>query len=101
MVRGTTPTHIFELPVNREYIKKILITYCQKGNIILEKRECDVNFINDTTVSLDLTQRETFMFDDAYNVEIEFKALDYDNKILLSQSFSVPCGRVLNQEVLE
>ena len=41
MIRGTTPTHIFEIPFDSSYLKRILITYFQDKHIVLEKTEED------------------------------------------------------------
>lgn len=39
MYRATTPKHIFTLPIPTSNCKDILITYAQKGKIIIEKHK--------------------------------------------------------------
>lgn len=99
MIRATTPTHHFELPLGREMIKKILVTYAQDDVIILEKDENSVVF-NDNTVEVTLTQEETLKFDANKSVQIQIRVLTPDGKAPASPIYIVPCGKVLNSEVL-
>ena len=39
MIRGTTPTHIFKLPIDTSTIRQLRITYVQYGKTVLEVTE--------------------------------------------------------------
>jgi hypothetical protein len=99
MIRATTPTHKFTLPFNyTQYVKKILITYYQKGNIVLEKNENDVQ-IDGNIVSYKLTQEETKLFSNGF-VRVQVRVLTINDDALASEEQTVPIDNVLNDEVL-
>jgi hypothetical protein len=99
MIRATTPTHKFTLPFNyTQYVQKILITYSQKGNIVLEKNENDVQ-IDGNIVSYKLTQEETKLFSNG-DVRVQVRVLTIDNDALASKEQTVHIDNVLNDEVL-
>lgn len=99
MIRATTPTHRFTLPFNyAQYVKKILITYSQRGEIVLEKHENDVQ-IDGNIVSYKLTQEETKLFSNG-DVRIQVRVLTLNNEALASEKYSVHIDNVLNDEVL-
>ena len=62
MIRGTTPTHQFILPFGVENIKSGRVIYSQDGQVILTKEisECA---LEEQTITIKLTQEETFKFD--------------------------------------
>lgn len=68
---GATPTHYFTFPVSPDDLDKVLITYAQDGQIVLEKTKDDLEFKereeDDGTMSylgyFTFTQEETLMFD--------------------------------------
>ena len=99
MIRATTPTHRFTLPFDyAQYVKKILITYSQSGEIVLEKKENDVQ-IDGNIVSYKLTQEETKLFSNGY-VSVQVRVLTLNNEALASEKYSVHIDNVLNDEVL-
>lgn len=99
MIRATTPTHRFTLPFDyAQYVKKILITYSQRGEIVLEKHENDVQ-IDGNIVSYKLTQEETKLFSNG-DVRIQVRVLTLNNEALASEKYSVHIDNVLNDEVL-
>ena len=61
MFRGTTPILQFNLPFSVSNISKLYITGKQYDVVVLEKDLSDC-IVNDTSVSLKLTQEETLMF---------------------------------------
>ena len=65
MRRATTPTHIFTFPeaVKVDEVGRILISYTQNGQQVLEKTLGDLNMDAETnSFSLKLTQKETDLF---------------------------------------
>ena len=44
MRRATTPVHSFTFPIDPENISKLLLTYAQHGEIVLNKTKEDFSF---------------------------------------------------------
>ena len=101
MKLGTTPTHIFELPCDINALTDVKIVYHQNGEQILRKRlrNCEVN-TETNTLSLTLTQEETFMFQPNLSVEIQLRAITGGGDVLASDIYKVPASRCLDSEVL-
>lgn len=99
MIRGTTPTHIFEIPFDSSYLKRILITYFQDKHIVLEKTEQDC-VLEAKSISTTLTQEDTLKFSHKKPVEIQIRVLTNDDTALATAIQEVDVGRVLNEEVL-
>jgi len=107
MTRGTTPTHIFKFSVAPATMDNILVTYVQRGKIIIEKHKSDLTFesrvISGTTYyfgSYTLTQNETKKFNSDDDVEIQVRALMTDDTALASNIYTINVRDVLNDEVL-
>lgn len=100
MTRGTTPTHTFTFSVDPSDAKDFVITYVQKGKIVLEKKKDDC-MISGSTISVTLTQEETLKFDHTSMVEIQAKVLMTGGTVLASNIFTAYVSRVLNEEVLK
>jgi hypothetical protein len=100
MIRATTPTHTFELPFDYEqFVSKILITYKQGKDIILEKTENDISF-SGNTVSFELTQEETNLFNGEMIVDIQVRVLTKGGEALASETWHKTVNDVLNDKVL-
>ena len=99
MIRGTTPTHTFNVPLSAENIKKVKITYEQDGVDILTKREGDCT-IADGKVTVRLTQEETLKFDHEKLITIQIRVLSKNDDALSSYPFSVNAVECLDDEVL-
>lgn len=99
MIRGTTPTHVFGLPFDVSVIDKLIISYAQEGEevLILRKEDCE---LEGNTISVTLSQENTFLFKDGKRVEIQIRILTTGDQIVTSDIKSVPVDRVLNSEVL-
>lgn len=100
MVRATTPTHTFVLPFSVDNIKTLRLTYSQNGNIVMEKEKGDITIKDDNTLLYVLTQEETLKFNESKSVQIQLRVLTHEGSALASRVISVPCGNVLNPEVL-
>ena len=101
MVRATTPTHTFVLPLSVDDVKTLLLTYSQNDNVVMEKEKDDLTATDDNTIQYVLTQEETLKFDASKSVQIQLRVLTHGGSALASRVFSVPCGNVLNPEVLK
>ena len=84
MIRGTTPTHIFELEISVENIADLEIAYSQNDRVLFYKRKDDC-VLDGNTITLSLTQEETFMFDCSKRVvEIQIRIKTIDGKVPIS-----------------
>ena len=99
MIRGTTPTHTFTFSVDLADVKDFVITYVQKGAIVLEKKKADCT-ISDNKIAVTLTQEDTLKFDHTSMVEMQVKALMNSGTVVASNIFTTNVDRILNEEVL-
>lgn len=99
MIRATTPTHTFNIPIEANKIQEILVTYRQVGRNILEKTNADMEN-NGNAWSVTLTQQETKLFMADTKVEVQVRVLTTGGDALASKIFSVTVDRVLNDEVM-
>ena len=99
MRRGTTPTHSFVLPFNAESVQAVQIIYRQNGEnvLILDKDDCT---LSENTVSVQLSQEDTFAFDESANVEIQIRVLTVEGEALASDIMCIRCDRCLSEDIL-
>lgn len=69
MTRGTTPTIKIKFPFAVASITQIRVYFMQGSETVLVKEETDCSF-EDDTVSVPLTEEETFMFSPKKRCEI-------------------------------
>lgn len=100
IMQGTTPTHSFELPFNTNLIKKLSITYVQNGNIIIKKHIEDCQF-DKNVVMVRLTQTDTLEFTPNSKVDIQFKVMDFNGSVTISDILTVNVDEVLDKEAFE
>ena len=96
---GSTPTHTFTIPYDTSLLDIVEITYSQRGQVVLQKREDDCT-MEDDVISVKLKERDTFLFDSAYPVEIQMRIGDKDGTVIPSDIINVSCARCLSQDVL-
>lgn len=99
MIRGTTPTHRFVLPFNTDMIQTVQIIYAQNDEMVLTKGNDDCT-LDGNTVSIKLTQQETFLFTEDVCVEVQVRVLTHDKDALASHVMRVHCDECLSDEVL-
>lgn len=99
MIRGSTPTHIFTLPFGAETVKTIEITYAQNEKVKLQKANADC-VLEGNTVSIKLTQEDTFKFDEKPLVEIQIRVLTLGGDVIASDIMYTTVKRCLSDEVL-
>jgi len=109
MFVATTPKHTFTFPVSPEEFKRILITYTQNDEVILEKTEQDLNFeelIVDNQIVyvawLQLTQEETKKFDpEIGRFTVQVRALSNYGEAIAGGKHVFSVDSVLNDGVLQ
>ena len=99
MIRATTPTFIFRLPIDCSKITKAEVTLSQSGENKLTKQTEDC-LMNDKKLTVTLSQEETLLFSDKADVQTQLRVLTSDDKVFASQVFSVPVIDSLSEEVL-
>lgn len=104
MVRGTTPTHTFSIPLPSSSLENLWLTYAQDGEIILNKDLNDVTLTDVGTTAckatIKLTQAETMLFHPNTETEIQVSILTSDNA-MRSSIINVDTERILKDEVIE
>lgn len=99
MIRGTTPTHTFELPFQVRNIDKLRLTYSQNGNIVFEKNEKQVTMAG-AVIEYTLTQAESLSLSTKYPVEIQIKVKNISGSVVATKIMHFNATAVLNEEVL-
>lgn len=97
---GTTPKHEFTLPFDISLVKEFKVTYKQNGKIILEKYLEDFE-VNQNTLSVTLTQEETFLFAEGVNIEVQARVLIVGGDAFSSEIRIITAQKCLDREVLE
>ena len=100
MIRGTTPTHTFNIPYNATDIDVVRIIYAQSDKEIFVKttEECS---LTDKSIVVQLTQEDTFKFDNNYPVQIQLRVKMKDTGVVMSTKvMRVTVGKCLENEVL-
>lgn len=100
MIRGTTPTHIFNLPFNVEQIADLRIIYAQSDKEVLVKKLEDCT-LEGQQVSVILKEYETLLFNCGKDVQIQMRILTVNGETLASHIKLVDVAKCLNNEVLQ
>lgn len=100
MIRGTTPTHIYTLPIDTALLSELKIIYAQADNILFEKVAAHCQ-MTENTASVTLTQEETFLFDCKMPVQIQVRALTVAGVALASPITLISVEKCLDNEVLQ
>lgn len=99
MIRGTTPTHIFTIPLATDLISCVRIIYAQNDIVLFEKQTDDCKLGNQT-ISTSLTQEETLLFDCKYLVQIQLRLLLNDGSALASKVNYIELEKCLSDEII-
>ena len=102
--RGTTPQHVFTLPRDLADVQlaALYITYKQGGRIVLEKMlEDDGVNRSGASISVDLTQAETFLFSPDYGaVSVQLRLKTTAGSTLASNVIQIDVGSILKEGVI-
>ena len=99
MIRGTTPTHRFNVPVDMTDAEVIYISYRQDDRVLVEKTGSDIA-VTDRYLEVRLSQRETLLFSDKENIEIQIRAKFSDGTAIASNIIMLPVGEVIKYGVI-
>lgn len=98
MIRGTTPTHVFDIPFDTALVKEARITYAQENQVIVDKKTEDCT-MSGNTISVTLTQEDTLKFDHACMAEVQLKVLA-EGCVMAMPVKTLSIDKILNEEVL-
>lgn len=98
MIRGTTPTHVFETDVDLRNFR-IYITYKQRGSIVIEKTNEDCT-ITSTSVTVKLTQDDTLRFNIDAPVKIQIRAVAVSGDAIASDIIDTTAREILKDGVI-
>ena len=99
MIRGTTPTFIFELPFDCSELTACSVAFAQDGKVLVEKvlTECEKS---GNTLTVTLSEEETLLFDCTKRIaEIQIRG-GCGKKRLASDILVVNVGRILKDGCL-
>lgn len=99
MIRATTPTFNFNLPIDSTKIKEAEVTFSQGGENRLKKYIKSCALI-DKKLSVTLSQEETLLFSDKSDMKVQLRVLTEAGKVYASQKFTEPVIDSLSEEVL-
>lgn len=99
MIKGTTPTHTFNIPFDTDMVDEVKIVYAQDDQVILEKDTTDCA-LDAQTISVTLTQEDTFLFNHKKAVEIQLRILTLGGDALASIPEKIGVSKCLDAEVL-
>lgn len=99
MIRGSTPTHIFEIPFDTSNIADLRVIYSQNGREIVSKRPAECT-LDGQVITVTLTQEDTLKFDCSQMVKIQLKILSTNGRALLSDVMLKDVDECLSDEVL-
>ena len=99
MIRGTTPTLEFTIPIDTSELAEVFVTLSQYGEIVLDKhiRDCQCE---GRVVSLKLSQEETLKLRCSCDTEIQIRVKTLLGDAYASDVFSVKTGRLLKDGVI-
>ena len=97
MQKGTTPIHTFTLDIDTGTLKKARVIYAQSGKRVLVKED---GVLSGNTITVKLTQNDTFLFDHKKKVEIQVRALMHNGDTYNSDIYEETVERCLDTEVI-
>ena len=100
MIRGTTPTHRFKLPIDQTIIQSLRVIYAQGGTKVLVKELEDFK-LSDGWAETKLSQEETLDFDASQAGEMQMRILTAGGDAPASGIHRTSVGRLLEDEVME
>lgn len=98
MIRGTTPTLYFTLPLDVELLEEVWITLAQNGEVKLNKRLSDCQ-ANKNVLSTKLTQEETLSLTESMT-EIQIRVKTKSGEAMASQIILETTKRILKDGVI-
>lgn len=99
MIRGTTPTLVFDVDADLTSAQVIYITLRQIGRDAIEKTQEDIT-VEAARLTVRLTQAETLALEPGLPVEIQIRARFPDGSAIASNVMRTDAGRILKEGVI-
>lgn len=100
MIRGTTPTYTFDIPLDASLIADLRLSFAQEGTELVKKTKNDIT-LEGQKITVRLTQEDTLKFDHGKStVQIQLRVLTTGGDVMTSDIMNVNVWQSLNEEVL-
>lgn len=83
--RGTTPSFTFDLSVHLDSVEELNVTFTQLNTVVLEKNKNDIIVLDSDSIKVKLTEQETKLFSDKYDVKCQFRIKYIGGAIVTSE----------------
>lgn len=103
MIRGTTPTLLFNLPFSASIIKsaEITIQYVDGLKKVLIKKLLEDCELGERSIGTRLSQEETLQFPAPATTLVQLRVLTTDDIALATEPYKVTVKKLLADEVIE
>ena len=103
MIRGTTPTLLYNLPFTASLIKsaEITIKYVDNLKKVLILKTLEDCILGENTISTKLTQEETLQFPAPASVLVQLRVVTTEDDILATEPEAVTVKKLLAEDVIE
>lgn len=99
MIRGTTPTLEFTIPLDTDLLAEAYVTISQNDAVVIDKPmdECDCK---GNKITVKLTQEETLKLQSDYITEIQIRARTLSGDAIASNIIRESTDRILKDGVI-
>jgi len=103
MIKGTTPTLQFNLPIPTTEIKacEVMVQYIDNNKEVTIVRTLDECEVGESTITARLTQEETLQLPAPSIASIQLRVLTIEDVALASAVFTTTVKRLLKEGVIE
>lgn len=103
MIKGTTPTLLYNLPFDTDKIKsaEIVVEYVDQNKSVKIIKTLEDCTLGGTTISASLTQDETLQIPAPSIVYVQLRVLTTDDLALATEAEKVTVKRLLKEDVIE
>lgn len=103
MIRGTTPTHYFDIKdegVDKSVISKVNVLYGQDDKLLFKKKTSDC-VVEDKTITTKLTRDESLMFDHTKPAQVQLLVETLGGETLETIVEEIGVDKLLDDGVVE
>ena len=103
MIKGTTPSLRFILPIETNVIKtaEIVVEYVDANKSVSIVKTMDECILGENYIETKLTQEETLQLPAPSTANIQLRVLTFDGTALATQIQKVTVKRLLKEDVIE
>lgn len=103
MIKGTTPTLHFNLPIETTIIKsaEIVLKYVDNAKTVTIERTLEDCVVGEKSISAVLTQEETLALPAPAIARVQLRVLTIDDLVLATKPYEVTVKELLKESVIE